>query len=364
MKYCLLLLSVLFLVSCKSTVTQSGGDGQDQSSQSLPASAIQYLGTGQVGEYPINWELSLSGDQLSGRYRYEGKDAWLDLAGQTLPDQETFTFSESLDGKTTGSFNMYGGPRTVWSGFWRPEGKPDSLAVKLKLETALLFVSDSTWPAQGLALEFRTNGLYSPDSVCKVEYVYWRAPGKDNLSKAFNKLTLPPSLAIRGQRLNECLESVGQLGDLTDFPPSGEENTQMIHTMVGNVLVLNSDFYSYSAGAAHGNYGSSTRHILLPAFQELSFDDLFLPGYREALDAEVKKELSSRFPDEDGNAIEYKALPDDFNAELGAQHLTVYFNPYEIGPYALGQIRIPVRYAALADWIKPEGPLATVLTQR
>ncbi|AKS46063.1 hypothetical protein SAMN05444287_1167 [Octadecabacter temperatus] len=58
---------------------------------------------GSIGPYDIEAELSRSDDGLVGRYRYAGRDTWLDLTGDAF-GQDVIQLSEQVDGEATGTF--------------------------------------------------------------------------------------------------------------------------------------------------------------------------------------------------------------------------------------------------------------------
>ncbi|HCP81136.1 MAG TPA: hypothetical protein DIT67_05950 [Octadecabacter sp.] len=58
---------------------------------------------GSIGPYDIEAELTRDGDGLVGRYRYAGRDGWLELTGEVF-GQDVITLSEHVDGETTGTF--------------------------------------------------------------------------------------------------------------------------------------------------------------------------------------------------------------------------------------------------------------------
>lgn len=60
---------------------------------------------GAIGPYGIEVELTLSEEALSGRYRYVGRDVWLDLTGETF-GADIMQLDESVDGAPTGSFYL------------------------------------------------------------------------------------------------------------------------------------------------------------------------------------------------------------------------------------------------------------------
>ena len=74
---------------------------------------------GHIGPYDIEAELSREGDSVVGRYRYAGRDSWLELSGETFL-QDAIQLSEEVDGETTGAF--YLAPvDEQFTGFWSDE---------------------------------------------------------------------------------------------------------------------------------------------------------------------------------------------------------------------------------------------------
>ncbi|MGR3513879.1 MAG: hypothetical protein ACU0GG_14050 [Paracoccaceae bacterium] len=81
------------------------------------AAAASPIGfTGSIGPYQIEVELDRSDDQLEGRYRYVGREAWIGLSGQSY-GQEVLQLEEQADGHITGQFHLEkNGDRL--EGFW------------------------------------------------------------------------------------------------------------------------------------------------------------------------------------------------------------------------------------------------------
>lgn len=59
--------------------------------------------TGAIGPYAIEMELEREVDDISGRYRYTGRDAWLELSGEGF-DNDAMRLSEQANGVETGTF--------------------------------------------------------------------------------------------------------------------------------------------------------------------------------------------------------------------------------------------------------------------
>lgn len=80
------------------------------------AFAEQVVFEGAIGPYQIEAELMDTDDGVTGRYRYSGRDSWLDLTGEVF-GQDAIKITETAAGETTGTFylEVIGGSL---EGFW------------------------------------------------------------------------------------------------------------------------------------------------------------------------------------------------------------------------------------------------------
>lgn len=126
----------------------------------------------------------------------------------------------------------------------------------------------------------------------------------------------------------------------------------------GSVISLKCSFYEYSGGA-HGNYGSEGAVFDVSSGEQISFWEL--TSDREAfskrtLDGVLQKAVEGYadglFPDyEDTIRSIWQEEP---NWYLDAAGITVIFQPYEIGPYAMGEVYITLPYGEYEDLLKPQ----------
>ncbi|MDX6695059.1 MAG: hypothetical protein QOF02_2662 [Blastocatellia bacterium] len=123
---------------------------------------------------------------------------------------------------------------------------------------------------------------------------------------------------------------------------------------------------AYSAGAAHPNNYSMTFNYDLSAGRRLALSDLFNPrsGYMQAISAYAVKALKKELgPDSDSEWIATGAAPSSENYKswnISRRGLVVTFDPYQVASYAEGEHVVVIPYAALKNFIKQDGPLATL----
>lgn len=114
----------------------------------------------------------------------------------------------------------------------------------------------------------------------------------------------------------------------------------------GKILSLYVDYYAYSGGA-HGmtdrrayNYDAATGKVL-------QLKDLFVPGYayKPLIDAAISGEINRRPMDFFEGEMGFQGISDQQNFYLQNGSLIIYFNQYEIAPYAAGiqEFRIPLQ---------------------
>lgn len=118
-------------------------------------------------------------------------------------------------------------------------------------------------------------------------------------------------------------------------------------------------------GGAHGNTALSTLHYDLKARRALTAADLLTgSAWVGALSDHAVKDLrrQARENDWELTAESAEAVPevvkDLANWSFGADKASITFNPYTIGPYALGIQVVDVPYRLLKPFLKPGTPLA------
>lgn len=357
----LILLFSVSIFSCEtSNETTSASATEQQEALTSPPKAespvsasIVYAGTGTVGTYPVSWQVQTTESTITGSYQYEGQEASMTLAGE-YQSGKSVIFESDPDGDKTGKIELQGVPTPDWNGTWMSLKKSDYHPLNWVAEQATIHSPVEGWPTQGLSLLAKEVSLYTPDSLCHVSHWVWRAEGQSPMARAFNKATQPPSFQDRKVGLTDCLIAIEGMEGLEEYPPSGEESRVRLGQLVGDILPINFDLYAYIGGMPHPNYGTETIHLLLPGLQEITVDQLFTEGYLAVLDAAVTAELEQEYSEEN---IAYEGLPEDFHYELFADHLVIYFNPYEIGPYVLGTIEVIIPYGEIQEMIREEGPL-------
>lgn len=136
-----------------------------------------------------------------------------------------------------------------------------------------------------------------------------------------------------------------------------EERKLLVAFESPKLLTLASQYYTYSGGA-HGNYGTTFISIDLATYEELKLTDVFSPAGIKKLQAELEKEFRLQAgikPGEsltDAGLFENKIEPND-NFYLTSKGIGFSYMPYEIGPYAMGEVNLFIPFSRLMAHLQP-----------
>jgi len=133
------------------------------------------------------------------------------------------------------------------------------------------------------------------------------------------------------------------------------------------VISVHKDLAEYYAGAVHGNYGTGFYNIDRRTKTLLRESDYFVEDYAAQLTKILQRRLLISYKVKTLEELEEKEgisavdlTPND-NCSIGPKGLTYIYNPYEIGPYALGQVTIFVPYEDLQPILRPGSILSHYL---
>ena len=133
------------------------------------------------------------------------------------------------------------------------------------------------------------------------------------------------------------------------------------------VISVRKDLAEYYAGAVHGNYGTGFYNIDHRTKTLLRESDYFVEDYAAQLTKILQRRLLIGYKVKTLEELEEKEgisavdiTPND-NCSIGPKGLTYIYNPYEIAPYALGQVTIFVPYEDLQPILRPGSILSHYL---
>lgn len=142
--------------------------------------------------------------------------------------------------------------------------------------------------------------------------------------------------------------------ELLDYSYSGDFNVEFFKN---KLLVLELYGYNFPFGAAHGMPTEVYPHIDLVTGKFYQLKDLFKPNsdYVTVLSNIIGEQIKSNpeysyvFPDA------YKGIAPDQPFYVNENDLYIYFNPYDIAPYAAGFPTFKIPFAEIMNIINTEG---------
>jgi len=121
------------------------------------------------------------------------------------------------------------------------------------------------------------------------------------------------------------------------------------------LLVIEKYAYDFTGGA-HGNWGATYYTLDLSKRKVLTPDDIFKPGYKEALSGLLDKAFRKRFNMSEEDALDQnllvKNIPPNNNMIVTGKGVAFSYVPYEIGPYALGQVTLYIPLTEMKSILK------------
>ncbi len=159
-----------------------------------------------------------------------------------------------------------------------------------------------------------------------------------------------------GDRLM-AVDKVPEIGDLT--------RSYFKHVDVKAVgfcenFIVYKTFYSDYTGGAHGSHNTLFLNYDLKNNKILNYDDIFIAGSQDSLLSVVKQALCDQYYAKDLTALEEASgifTKDIFvthNVYLTGYNVVFFYNPYEIGPWSIGDIEVKVPIYQISDYLKPE----------
>lgn len=218
--------------------------------------------------------------------------------------------------------------------------------------------------------------IYKPNDEIILDNIY--SVIKERYKPNFNFLIYIPQVkGIKNRRVEKKVNN--KLKTLSYFKPFAEE--QVSHSINENdvldysyygtfevaffkkdILIISMTGYYYPLGAAHGLSSKITPVINLDSGEFYSLEDLFKPGsdWKGRLNLIIQRMINEDpqydYVYKDG----FKGINEGQNFYFDEDNLYIYFQPYDIGPYAAGFITFKIPFSLIQDimekgsidWIK------------
>lgn len=132
-----------------------------------------------------------------------------------------------------------------------------------------------------------------------------------------------------------------------------------------SVISFNTDYivyaintYAYSGGA-HGISESHYVNYDINSGKVINFENAFIPNYENKLLDAIKSSLMQQFSVTNLEGLQNRGIFTDqlfvsHNIYLSGYDMVFHYNPYDIGPYALGSIDVRVPYYTIEELLTPD----------
>lgn len=124
-----------------------------------------------------------------------------------------------------------------------------------------------------------------------------------------------------------------------------------------SALSIKVRYYTYSGGA-HGFYQDIAYNVDMRTGKFLELMDLFKDNtkYKEVIDEEIKRQIAEleKKDEENIGIYNFKGIKENQNFYLQDENLVVYFDLYDITPYARGIPEFSINKALISSMLKPE----------
>lgn len=325
--------------------------------------------SGNIDKYPVVMNLYKKGHSYSGYYYYTSQQKPIYFTGEDtslpggkiklsvfLPDnesEESFIFSitdKLADGEWSSgkkpplAFSVSETSQTPTFDYIYTEGS-SPLRPNLKESPSATFEAASVWP------KGNTPQATFLKKIIREEF------GEKNSAEDIGKIFLRQKKKFFTDYINDNKEVKDE--DLKDaYSYNFDESNQVIiayHT--SKLIVLSGSYYAYTGGA-HGNYSTSYIPVDLVSNKKLALNDVINKTGQTKLAKFLEKAFRKDYdvkdtdPLTEGGLFENKIEPNS-NFYITSKGIGFCYNPYEIGPYAMGEINIFIPFTELTAYIQP-----------
>ena len=331
--------------------------------KSSPAPVItQYLYfTGTIDKYPVTFHLYRINNKFSGCYYYNSTEQPIDISGSIEKGnflKLTHTTGDNVPEVLEGVFKD-----SSFSGTWSYKGKLLPFRITRKKEAGSLQF-DYIWSSG--SKKPKKEHDYDPDELSYDAATVWPTATSQHPAIEFIKQIIRNEFGEKNSQEEIGKILIRQKNSILN-PVNKEDNdepadfniTVQVEYRNDRLLTLSASSYYYNAGAAHPNHGTSYSCIDLTNKRKLDITDVLdtLAG-RATLYTLLEKKFRAAFNiKKEEKLSEYlseNTIAPCNNFLLTTKGIGFHYNPYVIGPYALGDVYLYIPFKEIEAYLKPE----------
>lgn len=331
----------------------------------------KYYGT--VGNYPVVMDLLIIDTVVSGTYHYLSARIPIPLSGRFSNGK--ITMSEKSMGRTTGTFEGALGKNGGFTGIWMKNTKDKSLPFK--------FTEGYSNGAIKLEVDVVSVRHKYAGSEYSLDYSYMVIGPKGNADKkmeagintALHNDFTPDFDRAREFRIamadtkkysfeREIKEAVNNNSAPGYSPMNNHYFSTRAEVLMNDHYILTiAELHESFTGGAHGFYGTENYTFDTRTGKRLKLDKAFIAGYEAKLASRVEQLIRETYELKPSDPLTEMGLYEDKlvlneNFYVKEDGIGFTYMPYEIAPYAVGQIEAFIPFSELISLIDPKGPLA------
>ena len=325
---------------------------------------------GSIDKYPVSLYLNRQGRNISGHYWYDRTGEPISIYGTVekgLLTLEGYTRNE--DDK--GELFLLKPAALGWTGTWEHRGTGRKLNVNLsmrqdipsmrtirledsmpalkgKSEPMARFLATMSWPTgnnpREAFIRAQVLAAVGPDGIRSADPITQARVARS----AFFKEYADQLKGVKPAEILEMTQAYEWSRDLRVSPTS----------LTGDLLSMDCYIYQYTGGA-HGLGASQYKVLDLAGLKVLGLDDMLSMEGIRTLPKLLEKHFRRTWRVKPGTKLEDAGLlverieAETYNFYLTGKAVIFSFAPYEIAPYAFGEVEIPIPFADLRPYLTP-----------
>lgn len=321
---------------------------------------------GSIGTYPITMHLHKMGHAYAGYYYYNKTQQLITINGDdTLRKGAIYLYAYTPGARDSETFVFTITNKQINGKWWRNEKSqpliftakviaPDSLT---DFQLAYINGEQRLRPAlkKSPQATFELATIWPKDDGEKDRYI------KKEIAPLLNEKTTPDDInTLLHNRQQQFFTNYIQQNknasnkDIAEMTPAfsaDETNRIMLAYQSPEIITIAHYFYTYTGGA-HGNHGTTYTVLDIKQHRQLKLDDIMSKEGRNALPQLLAKYFRKTYglkptdPLTAGGLFENTIQPND-NFYITQKGIGFHYQPYEIGPYALGDVALFIPFSEL-----------------
>jgi len=358
MKYILISIPALLLIACGGKTDTSAESSTIDSSKTQNGPATGGIYSGILNGDTLVVKLDIANKIVSGSYFKKGTEDMVTLSGAMLQGDSAEVYEFAKSGDKGGVFKGLFKGNEAFTGNWitLPNGKPQPFAFT---KTALEFNAIKYAGIDTLAFDIVKRNKNNKANRCNIKIAYPRLANYDK----------KPELGKINDAIKKYFEAV--LNDCDgfdrdDFNVDMDFESEASGGVIYNhkkILGVDMNTYSY-LGGAHPNHGTNTYYFDVLTARELKLIDLVqgpnLVKLSKLATASFNKAHKVKKASDGGLFEDNIRLKGNEAFYITDKGITLYFSPYEIAPYVMGDIEVDIDLADLKPLIAERSPFFKV----